>query len=106
MDLIAHRPSLGILLAKKEVLKLRSNSSIVIAAARTGKERIRRIVVTTIDQQNNERFLYVWPLLIMFIIVTKKLIDLRMLDTPARWSEKIAQSTDGPACARFLERGG
>lgn len=29
-----------------------------------------------------------------------------MLDTPAKWREKIAQSTDGPACARFLERGG
>jgi len=42
----------------------------------------------------------------MFIIVTRKLIDLRMLDTPAKWREKIAQSTDGPACARFLERGG
>lgn len=42
----------------------------------------------------------------MFIIVTRKLIDLRILDTLAKWSEKIAQSTEGLACAKFLERGG
>jgi hypothetical protein len=27
-------------------------------------------------------------------------------EIPARWREKIARSTDGPACATFLERGG
>jgi len=42
----------------------------------------------------------------MFIIVTKKLIDLKILETLAKCKEKIAQSTEGPAWARFLERGG
>jgi hypothetical protein len=30
----------------------------------------------------------------------------RMDDAPARWREKMAKSTDGPACARFDDRGG
>jgi hypothetical protein len=38
--------------------------------------------------------------------VTKKLIDPKILDTLARCREKIAQSTEGLAWARFLERGG
>ena len=41
--------------SKNEVLKFRSKRSIVIAAARTGRDRISKIVVTTIDQQNRER---------------------------------------------------
>jgi len=69
----------------------------VIAAARTGRDKISRIVVTTIDQQNKERLPYVCPLLIMFIIVTRKLIEPRILETLARCREKIAQSTEGLA---------
>lgn len=30
----------------------------------------------------------------------------RMEDAPARWSEKMAKSTEGPACAIFLDSGG
>jgi hypothetical protein len=30
----------------------------------------------------------------------------RMEDAPARWREKIARSTEGPACAMFLAKGG
>jgi len=30
----------------------------------------------------------------------------RIEDAPARWREKMARSTDGPAWAMFLERGG
>lgn len=42
----------------------------------------------------------------MFITVVIKLIEPRIDDAPARCSEKIAKSTDGPACARFLASGG
>lgn len=42
----------------------------------------------------------------MLIIVVIKLIAPRMEDTPARWREKIAKSTEAPAWARFPARGG
>lgn len=42
----------------------------------------------------------------MLIIVVIKLIAPRIDETPARWSEKIAKSTEAPACARFPARGG
>jgi hypothetical protein len=42
----------------------------------------------------------------MFITVVIKLIEPRIDDAPAKCSEKIAKSTDGPACARFLASGG
>lgn len=35
-----------------------------------------------------------------------KLIAPKIDDAPAKWREKIAKSTDGPAWARFLARGG
>jgi hypothetical protein len=35
-----------------------------------------------------------------------KLIAPRIDAAPAKWREKIARSTDGPECARFLARGG
>lgn len=35
-----------------------------------------------------------------------KLTAPRIDDAPAKWSEKIAKSTDGPAWAIFLARGG
>lgn len=35
-----------------------------------------------------------------------KLTEPRIEDAPARCKEKIARSTDGPACAMFLDRGG
>lgn len=42
----------------------------------------------------------------MFITVVIKLTAPRIDEAPARCSEKIARSTDGPAWARFLDRGG
>lgn len=42
----------------------------------------------------------------MLIIVVIKLIAPRMEDTPARWREKIVRSTDAPAWARLLAKGG
>lgn len=42
----------------------------------------------------------------MFIIVVIKLIAPRIDETPARCREKIAKSTEAPACARFPASGG
>lgn len=67
----------------------------MIAAARTGKESTSKIVVNTTDQQNKLSLYPPTPLAFIFIIVTRKLIDPRILEMPARWREKIAQSTDG-----------
>lgn len=42
----------------------------------------------------------------ILIIVVIKLIAPRIEATPAKCNEKIARSTDGPECARFLASGG
>ena len=42
----------------------------------------------------------------MLIMVVIKLIAPRIEDTPARWREKMARSTDAPAWARLPARGG
>ena len=46
------------------------------------------------------------PSLRILMTVVIKLIEPRIDGAPARWREKIARSTDGPACAMFLDRGG
>lgn len=42
----------------------------------------------------------------MLIIVVMKLMEPKIDDAPAKCSEKIARSTEGPEWARFLESGG
>ena len=42
----------------------------------------------------------------ILMMVVIKLIAPRIEDTPARWREKIVRSTDAPAWARLLDRGG
>lgn len=42
----------------------------------------------------------------MLITVVMKFIEPRIEEIPARWREKIARSTDPPAWAMFLARGG
>ena len=92
--------------SKKAVLRLRSVRSIVIAPAKTGKERRRRTVViftahTKRGIRSSRR-----PSLRILITVVMKLIEPRIEEAPARCREKIARSTDGPAWAMFLESGG
>lgn len=88
------------------VLRLRSVSSMVIPAARTGKERRRRTAVIRTAHTNRG----VWYCEIaggfILIMVVIKLMAPRIEETPARWSEKIVRSTEAPACARFPARGG
>lgn len=42
----------------------------------------------------------------MLMIVVMKLMAPRMEETPARWREKMAKSTEAPAWARLPARGG
>jgi hypothetical protein len=46
------------------------------------------------------------PVLRILIIVEMKLIAPRIDEIPAKCNEKIVISTDAPACAKFLDRGG
>lgn len=80
--------------------------SIVIAAARTGSERRRRIAVINTDQTN--KGIRNCPAAggFMLIIVVIKLIAPRIDEIPARWREKIARSTDAPEWAKFPANGG
>lgn len=88
------------------MLRLRSVRSIVIPAARTGRESNRRIAVMRTDQTNRGVWYCDSAGGFMLIIVVIKLIAPRMEDTPARWREKIVRSTDAPAWARLLAKGG
>ncbi len=78
----------------------------MIAPAKTGRERRSRIVVTFRDQTNNGTRSRRICFDRMLIIVVIKFTDPRMDDTPARWREKMARSTEVPECAIFEARGG
>lgn len=92
--------------SKKEVFILRSVSNIVIAPAKTGRERRRRMVVNSMDQTNRGVRSIVIPGARIFIIVVIKLIDAIIEEAPAKCKEKIARSTHPPPCATGPERGG
>lgn len=88
------------------VLMFRSVKSIVIAPAKTGRDKSRRKAVTKTDHTNNGRRSKEIPGVRILIIVVIKFIDASIEEAPARCKEKIARSTEPPACAMFLERGG
>lgn len=100
---IGSPPPLG---SKKDVLKFRSVKSIVIAPAKTGKERRRRMVVIKTDQINRGIRSRVRSLIRIFMIVVIKLIDPRIDEIPAIWRLKIAKSTAFPLWEILLDRGG
>ena len=76
--------------------KLRSVNSIVIAPASTGSASSSRKAVTRIDQTNSGIRCSVMPGARMLKIVVMKLIAPMIDEAPARCSEKIAMSIDGP----------
>ena len=92
--------------SKKAVLRFRSVKSIVMAPAKTGSERSSSTAVIFTAQTNRGIRSSRRPFHRILIIVVIKFNAPKIEDTPARCSEKIAKSTEGPACARFLERGG
>lgn len=92
--------------SKNVVLKFRSVSNMVIAAARTGIDKIKRMAVKTTDQTNRGIKPDCMPLGRMFLAVVMKLAEARIDETPARCREKIARSTAGPEWNMLLARGG
>jgi len=78
----------------------------VIAPARTGRDRRRRITVMKTDQINKGSRSNRIPGARMLMTVVMKLIAPRIEEIPAKWREKIARSTDPPACARLPDKGG
>ena len=91
--------------SKKEVLKLRSVSSIVMAPANTGRDSSSRIAVKRTDQTNRGISSIDIPSPFILAIVVIKLADPRILETPARCSEKMPRSTALPGWPR-VDRGG
>lgn len=78
----------------------------MIAPARTGSDNNRRNVVTNTDHTNKGRRSKEMPGARILIIVVMKFMDARIEEAPAKCSENIARSTDPPACAMFLDKGG
>jgi len=77
-----------------------------MAPARTGKERRSSIVVIKIDQTNRGIRSMVIPGERILIMVVINFTDAIIEEAPARWSEKMARSTQPPACAAGPDRGG
>ena len=77
-----------------------------MAPANTGKDNKSKIVVTRTDQQNNGTRSINTPKTRKFPSVLIKLTAPNREDTPAKCNEKIAKSTDIPACAILLDNGG
>lgn len=78
----------------------------VIPAARTGSDSSNRTAVIRTDHTNRGVWYCERAGGFMLMAVVMKLIAPRMEETPARWREKMARSTDAPAWARFPARGG
>jgi hypothetical protein len=80
--------------------------SIVIAPAKTGKERSKRIAVRNTDHTNNGVWSQVIPGVRILIIVVIKFTAPRIEEAPAKCKLKIDRSTDPPAWAIPAARGG
>merc|ERR1711976_720002 len=96
-------PPLG---SKNVVLRFRSVRSMVIPAARTGREPINGIAVIISDQGKRGTRSMIIASVRIFQTVTTKLIEATIDDAPAKWREKIAISTAALLWATFLDRGG
>jgi len=78
----------------------------VIAPAKTGRERSRRIAVKNTDHTNSGVWSQVIPSLRILMIVVIKLMAPKIDDAPAKWRLKIDRSTEAPPWAILEERGG
>lgn len=79
------------------MFRFRSVSNIVIAPANTGKDKRRRITVI-VTAHTNRGIRSRWrPCQRILITVVIKFTAPKMEDAPAKWREKMARSTDGPA---------
>lgn len=78
----------------------------VIAPAKTGKDRSKRIAVRRTDHTNKGIWSHLTPGDRILRIVVIKLIAPKIEEAPARWSEKIERSTEAPEWEMLAERGG
>lgn len=78
----------------------------VIAPARTGRDRSNRMTVILTAQTNKGIRSRRKPFHRIFATVVIKLIAPKIDEIPAKCREKIARSTDPPACLMFLDKGG
>lgn len=92
--------------SKNVVFRLRSVRSIVIPAAKTGRDRSSRTAVIRTDHTNRGVWYCDRAGGFMLIAVVMKLIAPRIEEIPAKCSEKMARSTEAPAWARFPANGG
>lgn len=77
-----------------------------MAPANTGSDSNSRTTVIVTAHTNNGIRSRCIPCHRILITVVMKLIAPKIDDAPARCKEKIAKSTDGPACAMFDANGG
>jgi len=87
-------------------LRFRSVRSIVIPAARTGRDNRSRTAVIRTAHTNSGVWYWEMAAGFMLIIVVIKLMAPRIEEIPAKWREKIVKSTEAPAWARFPAKGG
>ena len=92
--------------SKKVVFRFRSVRSIVIAPARTGRDRRRSRAVRIIDHGKRGVLSLFCFLFRMFTIVEMKLAAPKIDLAPARCKEKMAMSTGGPLWAVAAANGG
>lgn len=78
----------------------------MIAPANTGKENKSKKEVTNILQTKRGIRSDLKPEKRILKIVVMKLILLKIEETPPRWREKIAKSTETSLWKEILERGG
>lgn len=78
----------------------------MIAPARTGRDRRRRMAVKNTDQTNRGARSQVIPALRILIMVVMKFTAPKIELAPARWRLKIDRSTDAPAWAIPADKGG
>lgn len=78
----------------------------VIAPANTGRDsKSNTAVIRTAHPNNGIRSIDI-PKIRKFLRVLIKFTAPRIDDTPAKWREKIAKSTEDPEWAKFLLKGG
>lgn len=92
--------------SKNEVLKFLSNNNIVIPADNTGNDNNNKNAVMKIDHTNNGNLCIVIPFVLIFNVVTMKLIAPNNDEIDVKCNAKIAKSTLGPECAWIDDNGG
>src|ERR1700712_2600065 len=82
--------------SKNDVLKFLSVKTIVIAPAKTGKDKSSKTAVTTTAHPNKANLCNLIPGLLMFSMVVIKFMAPNKLLIPERCKANIAKSTLGP----------